>query len=221
MHVNEVPAATGRCLSKVVVDVTSPSATTDVDLQTATKGPPGAVATAHELDKVTRTTDANVAAVNGFEHMPVAIEKDSLALGPETGTLVKRTSRNREGESFDEELERLHGFRDGTWSAPVADRFWRVWLVVSVVSARERAVDDFIQGTEAWAGRLLQSRWGCLPSVMHVVVGCSSMHDKLGLACSSFIIVVVVVVDEIEKSKIERQFEEKNGHAAERRRSWS
>ena len=106
MHVNKVPAATGRCLSKLVVDVTPPSATTDIDLQTATNGPPGAVATAHELDKFTRTIDANVAAVNGFECMPVAIEKDSLALGPEMGTLLKRMSRNREGESFDKELER-------------------------------------------------------------------------------------------------------------------
>ena len=67
------------------------------------------------------------------------------------GTLIKRMSRNREGESFDQELEleRLYGFRDGTWSAPVADRFWRARLVVSVVGARERAADNFIQGTKA------------------------------------------------------------------------
>ena len=77
MYVNKVPAATGRCLSKIVVDVTSPSATTDIDLKTAMNGPPGAVAMAHELDKFTRTIDANVAVVNGFEYMPVAIEKDT------------------------------------------------------------------------------------------------------------------------------------------------
>ena len=118
-------------------------------------GPPGAVATAHELDKFTRTIDANVAAVNGFEYMPVAIEKDSLTLGPKMGTLIKRMSRNREGESFDKELERLCGFRDGTWSAPVADRYWRARLVISVVKARERAVDNFIQGTKAWGDNLL------------------------------------------------------------------
>ena len=53
-------------------------------------------------------------------------------------------------ESFDKELERLYGFCDGRWSAPVADRFWRVRLVVSVVKARERAVDNFVQGTKAW-----------------------------------------------------------------------
>ena len=64
-------------------------------------------------------------------------------------------SRNREGKSFDKELERLHGFRDGTWSAPVADRHWRAQLVISVVKARERAVDDFIQGTKAWGDDLL------------------------------------------------------------------
>ena len=50
---------------------------------------PGAVATAHALDKFTRTIDANVAAVNGFKYMPVAIEKDSLTLGPKMGTLIK------------------------------------------------------------------------------------------------------------------------------------
>jgi len=155
MYVDEVPAATGWCLSKLVVDVTSPSATTAINLQTAMEGPPGAVATAHELDKFTRTIDANVAAVNGFEYMPVAIEKDSLTLGPKMGTLIKRMSRNREGESFDKELERLYGFRDGTWSAPVADRYWRARLVISVVKARERAVDNFIQGTKAWGDNLL------------------------------------------------------------------
>ena len=101
------------------------------------------------------TIDANVAAVNGFEYMPVAIEKDSLTLGPKMGTLIKRMSRNREGESFDKELERLYGFRDGTWSAPVADRYWRARLVISVVKARERAVDNFIQGTKAWGDNLL------------------------------------------------------------------
>ena len=83
------------------------------------------MATERECDEFARTTDANVAAVNGFEHVPVAIETDSLTLGPRMGTLIKRMSRTREGESFDEELERLHGFRDGMWSAPVADRFWR------------------------------------------------------------------------------------------------
>ena len=36
-----------------------------------------------------------------------------------------------------------------TWSAPVADRFWQARLVISVVNARERAVDNFIQGTKA------------------------------------------------------------------------
>ena len=118
-------------------------------------GPPGAVATAHELDEFTRTIDANVAAVNGFEYMPVAIEKDSLTSGPKMGTLIKRMSRNREGESFDKELERLRGFHDGTWSAPVADRRWRARLVISVVKARERAVDNFIQGTKAWVDDLL------------------------------------------------------------------
>ena len=103
----------------------------------------------------------NVAAVNGFEYMPVAIEKDSLMLtltfGPKMGTLIKRMSRNREGEAFDKELERLHdhGFRDGTWRAPVADRHWRARLVISVVKARERAVDNFIQGTKAWGDNLL------------------------------------------------------------------
>ena len=73
------------------------------------------------------------------------------------GTLIKRMSRNREGESFDKELERLYGFRDGTWSAPVADRHWRAQLVISVVKARERAVDvdNFIQGTKAWGDNLL------------------------------------------------------------------
>jgi len=78
--------------------------------------------------------------------------------------LIKRMSRNREGDSFDKELERLHGFRDGSWSAPVADRFWRARLVgssvlnnvsISVVSARERAVDNFILGNKAWADHLL------------------------------------------------------------------
>ena len=115
----------------------------------------GAVATAHELVKFTRTIDANVAAVNGFEYMPVAIEKVSLTLGPKMGTLIKRMSRNREGEYFDKELERLYGFRDGTWSAPVADRHWRARLVISVVKARERAVDNFVQGTKAWVDNLL------------------------------------------------------------------
>ena len=47
------------------------------------------MATAHALDKFTRTIDANVAAVNGFKYMPVAIEKDSLTLGPKMGTLIK------------------------------------------------------------------------------------------------------------------------------------
>ena len=115
------------------------------------------------VDEFTRTIDANVAAVNGFEHMPVAIEKDSLTLWPEMGTLVERMSRNREGESFDEELERLRGFRDGTWSAPVADRHWRARLVISVVKARERAVDNFIQGTKAWVDHLLWSRRAVFP----------------------------------------------------------
>ena len=63
-------------------------------------GPPGAVATAHELDKFTRTIDANVAAVNGFEYMPVAIEKDSLTLGPKMGTLIKRRAETGRGETF-------------------------------------------------------------------------------------------------------------------------
>ena len=58
----------------------------------------------HELDKFPRTIDANVAAVNGFEYMPVAIEKDSLTLRPKMSTLIKRMSRNRKGESFDKEL---------------------------------------------------------------------------------------------------------------------
>ena len=37
----------------------------------------------------------------------------------------------------------------------VTDHFWRARLVVSVVSARERAVDNFIQGTKTWADHLL------------------------------------------------------------------
>ena len=64
-------------------------------------------------------------------------------------------SRNREGESFGMELERLCGLHNGTWSVAVADRFWRARLVISVVNARERAVDNFIQGTKAWADHLL------------------------------------------------------------------
>ena len=91
--------------------------------------------------------------------------------------------------TIDKELERLHGFCDGTWSAPVADRCWRARLVISVVKARERAVDNFVQGTNAWADHLLQSRWSCFSLLMHVVVGCGSTHNKLGLACSSFIII--------------------------------
>ena len=77
------------------------------------------------------------------------------ALGPKMGTLIKRMSRNREGEHFDKELERLRGFRDGTWSAPVADRHWRARLVISVVEARERVFDNFIQETKAWVHNLL------------------------------------------------------------------
>ena len=45
------------------------------------------MATAHELDKFTRTINVNVAAVNGFTYMPVAIKKDSPTLGPKMGTL--------------------------------------------------------------------------------------------------------------------------------------
>ena len=120
------------------------------------QGPPGAVATVHELGKFTRTTDANVAAVNGFEYVPVAIEKGSLTSGPKMGILTKRMSRNREGESFDKELERLCGFRDGTWSAPVADHFWRARLVISVVNARERAVDNFIQAVRCQTHKCVQ-----------------------------------------------------------------
>ena len=53
----------------------------------------------HERDKFARTTDADVAAINGFEYMtlPVAIENHhSGAQSQQDGTLIKRMSRNRE-----------------------------------------------------------------------------------------------------------------------------
>jgi len=37
----------------------------------------------------------------------------------------------------------------------LADRHWRARLVISVIKARERAVDNFVQGTKAWVDHLL------------------------------------------------------------------
>ena len=125
MYVNKVPAATGRCLNKIVDDVASPSATTDVDLQTAMKGPPGAVAKEHERDKFARTTDANVAALKTGLSMCRSRSTRTLSLwpmGPRMGKKKKGTLHqedepevNRESFDVDKELERLHGLRDGTY----------------------------------------------------------------------------------------------------------
>ena len=56
--------------------------------------------------------------------------------------LLRRFARQRNNREFDCDLDRLWGYRFGTWSTPMAAKYWTAAIIIAVVVARERAIYD-------------------------------------------------------------------------------
>ena len=102
-------------------------------------GEHGWAASKAEAGERVATIDANVARLNGHQHVPVGVEMDSLALDTSACAFVRRLTRQRKGEIYDVDVKSLYGFRVGLWSTPTVMRHWVATIVIGVAVARERS----------------------------------------------------------------------------------
>ena len=125
--------------STVIIDVTAVNRMAVTNRKAAREGI-GKVALAAEAKKLVATPDSAVARINGHQYLGLAIERDTLTLGPGLTKFIERMSRQNLGRDFDGDLYRLFGYRKGIWSTPSAAAFWKACVVRDVLVAREQAL---------------------------------------------------------------------------------
>ena len=93
-----------------------------------------------EKKKLTASSDAAVARINGSQHIACGMERDTLAFGEGLDEVIQRFAFQRRGHEYEGRADLLQGHVDGMWSAPSAEKYWRKVVVTQVVIARQAEV---------------------------------------------------------------------------------
>ena len=86
------------------------------------------------------TSDSAVARINGSQHLPCRMERDTLTLGDGMGQAIRRFASQNQGCEHQGREDLLQGCVEGLWSAPTAERHWWKVIVAHVIIAREEEV---------------------------------------------------------------------------------
>ena len=132
-----VPAIDDTQRTTLVVDVTTTSVDAKSDRKDADREPAGCIVQRLEKKKLTASSDAAVARIDGSQCVACGMERDTLAFGEGLDEVVQRFAFQRRGHECEGRADLLQGHVDGLWSAPsVRSTGGRSWSPRS--SSRDR-----------------------------------------------------------------------------------
>lgn len=124
----------------LIVDVTTAAVGAASHRDRADREPAGGVVRYVEAKKHTQTEDSAVARLNGSQHLPCGVERDTLTLGDGMRQAIKRFASQNQGLECEGREDLLQGHVEGLWSAPTAERYWRKVVVAQIIVARKAEV---------------------------------------------------------------------------------
>ena len=135
-----VPAIDDTQRTTLVLDVTTTSVDAKSNREDADLEPAGYIVQRLEKKKLTASSDAAVARINGSQYIACGLERDTLAFGEGLDEVIQRFAFQRRGHEYEGREDLLQGHVDGLWSAPSAEKYWRKVVVTQVVIARQAEV---------------------------------------------------------------------------------
>ena len=133
-----VPAIDDTQRTTLVLDVTTTLVDAKSDRGHTDREPAGCIVQRLEAKKLTASSDAAVARINGGQCIACGMERDTLAFGAGLDEVIQRFAFQRRGHECEGREDLPQGHVDGLWSAPSAEKYWR--KVTQVVVARQAEV---------------------------------------------------------------------------------